>query len=304
VSVAQGNVQIARTKLDAAKQALADVQAGPDQTTLDQAQATLDNAMLSQQNAEDRLAEVMAHPTPQELRAAEDQLNAAQSAVDRANAVGRSAGSTSSTNVSSSYNIVLLEKDVARTQALIDSLQQDLAASVLNAPFAGIVTKVDAKAGDKLAKGAAVVTLAKRDQSIVRLELTSSEASKVAIGQPATIKFDGLDVSFAATVDRIGDASKGQSGRIVQLSALSSADWQAAAPMYGTLAQVQVQVNQKKDVLVVPKKAVHTAGQRRYVQVQAGGGRKIVNVDVGIISSDSAEILSGLTEGQTVYVGP
>jgi hypothetical protein len=161
-------------------------------------------------------------------------------------------------------------------------------------------TSKDVPAGTTLAKGAPVLTLAKPGEAVIRLDLTAAEGAKVSEGQMAYIKFDNIDAMLDATVVSVADAPKGKSGRVVQFSV----DWQTDTPMYGTLAQVQLQVNQKNGVLLVPKKAVRTAGQRRYVQVQSGATRKVVNVDVGITSSDSAEILTGLTEGQTVFVGP
>jgi hypothetical protein len=36
----------------------------------------------------------------------------------------------------------------------------------------------------------------------------------------------------------------------------------------------------------------------------SGSSRKVANVEVGIITGDTAEIVSGLTEGQVVVVGP
>jgi multidrug efflux pump subunit AcrA (membrane-fusion protein) len=300
VSVARGSVQVAKAKLDGAKQTLAEVQAGPDQASVDQAQGILDNAQLAQQNAEDHLAEVLSHPTAQEVQAAQDQIKSAQAALERASAVGKSNVSTSTTNVSTAYNMVLLEKDVARTQALIDTLQQDLDASVLRVPFTSVVTNIAVHVGDKLTKDAPVVTLGKSSEPVLRLDLTGAEGSKVTAGQMAVAKFDNMETSLSAVVTAIKDSPSGQTGRMVQLGV----DWQTDTPAYGTLAKVQLQVNQKNGVLLVPKKAVHSAGQKRYVQVPSGAGRKIVNVDVGIVSSDSAEILTGLTEGQTVYVGP
>ena len=60
----------------------------------------------------------------------------------------------------------------------------------------------------------------------------------------------------------------------------------------------------KDNVLLVPKKSVRSAGARKFVQYMSGSSRKVANVEVGIISGDMAEILSGLTEGQVVVVGP
>jgi hypothetical protein len=118
-------------------------------------------------------------------------------------------------------------------------------------------------------------------------------------GQSATIKLDTLDSSLDGSVSTVQDGTSTRSGRTARLKV----DWLAEVPPYGSFAQVQLQVNHKDGVIVVPKKAVHTAGARRYVQVQTGTTRKIVNVEVGIVSADTAEITSGLTEGQIVYVG-
>jgi len=55
-------------------------------------------------------------------------------------------------------------------------------------------------------------------------------------------------------------------------------------------------------VLVVPKGAVRQAGGRTTVEVQDGSLRRLVNVKVGITTADTAEIVSGLSEGQMVLV--
>ena len=57
-------------------------------------------------------------------------------------------------------------------------------------------------------------------------------------------------------------------------------------------------------MLLVPKKAVHVAGARQYVQYMSGSSRKIANVEVGITTDLYAEITNGLTEGQIIVVGP
>jgi hypothetical protein len=65
-----------------------------------------------------------------------------------------------------------------------------------------------------------------------------------------------------------------------------------------------VTVQTKDDVLMVPKKAVHTTGDRHYVEYLAGSSRKVADVDVGISSDTDTEITRGLAEGQLVLVGP
>jgi multidrug efflux pump subunit AcrA (membrane-fusion protein) len=303
VAIARSNAQAAKTKLDGAKQALAATQAGPDDTAVSQAQSAVDNAQLSEQNAEDHLNDVMSHPTPQEVQAAQDQVNAAQAALQRASQVGTSVGggTSNSSNVGTSYNIVLLEKEVARDQALVDSITDDLNNTKVTAPFDGIITRVQVHVGDKLTRDAPIMTIAHPGAAIVEVDPTNADTARIAVGQTASVTFAGTPDPIDGRVAAIKDAPSGQNNKIVQIEM----DWGASqiAP-YGAVGQVQIQVNQKDGVLVVPKKAVHSAGSRKYVQVQTSSGRKIVTVEVGIVSSDSAEITSGLTQGQIVFVGP
>jgi multidrug efflux pump subunit AcrA (membrane-fusion protein) len=99
---------------------------------------------------------------------------------------------------------------------------------------------------------------------------------------------------------RLTDAGSSGPGRVAEFSV----EWPKSHPAFGSAVQVQVTTQQKDNVLVIPKKALHTAGSRRYVQVQDGVSRKTVNVEVGLVTDAGAEILSGLAEGQQVLVGP
>src|SRR5262249_44373413 len=75
-------------------------------------------------------------------------------------------------------------------------------------------------------------------------------------------------------------------------------------PTIGATGQVSIVVQSKEDVLLAPRKAVRSAGVRRFVQYMSGSSPKGANVEVGIMSAARAEILSGLPEGQVVVVGP
>jgi hypothetical protein len=67
---------------------------------------------------------------------------------------------------------------------------------------------------------------------------------------------------------------------------------------------VIVNVQQKQGVLVVPRSAIRQSGGKAKVEVQDGSLRRLVSVQVGITTTDSAEIVSGLSEGQIVLAGP
>jgi hypothetical protein len=57
-----------------------------------------------------------------------------------------------------------------------------------------------------------------------------------------------------------------------------------------------------EDTLVVPRRAVETVGRHHVVSVKSGRREEHVIVITGLSNDSEIEILSGLTEGQTVLL--
>ena len=299
VAIAQRNQQITRAAVEVAKQSLDAIKKGPDQTALDVADQAVDNAQALVDNTQDRLDELMSHPTPQEMRDAQDRVTQAQR--DLTNAQKPVAANAAVDDSGDQFNIQLLQKTTAQDQADVENLQKLLADSRLLAPAAGVVTAVQVKAGDAIDPSRPVITLSKGGAPIVNIDLTEQDAGKIKQGQKAHIVLDGSDSSpIDATLTAVAANTNAGVGRTATLQVV----WPKAAPAIGTVAQVSIVTQKKDDVLLVPKKAVRSAGTRKFVQYMSGSSRKVANVEVGIISGDMAEILSGLTEGQVVVVGP
>jgi multidrug efflux pump subunit AcrA (membrane-fusion protein) len=84
-------------------------------------------------------------------------------------------------------------------------------------------------------------------------------------------------------------------------SAELKVDWPASqTPNFGAPVQAVVTLDQKQNVLVVPKSAVREAGGRASVEVIDGTLRHLVSVQTGASTADSVEIVTGLNEGQLV----
>src|SRR5262249_11322433 len=145
---------------------------------IDQANAAVDAAHSTEQNAQDRLNDIKSHPTPDEVRAAQDKVSAAQAALDRIN---RTSGPNAAPaqDPGTAYNQVLLEKDMARLQARIDGLQSDLADTRVVAPFDGIVTSIQVAPGDQITPGTTVVLMAHDGTSAVRVEASDKDLPRL-----------------------------------------------------------------------------------------------------------------------------
>jgi len=103
---------------------------------------------------------------------------------------------------------------------------------------------------------------------------------------------------LTATVSRITTAAQAGGGSPTADFKVSWPD--GTDPKFGVPVQVNITVKEKPAALIVPKKALRQTGSRTYVEVLDGTLRRITNVEVGITTNDTVEIVSGLTEGQVV----
>ena len=71
----------------------------------------------------------------------------------------------------------------------------------------------------------------------------------------------------------------------------------------GNTVTVQIQLANEVGILWLPPEAVRQVGGRTFVIVDSDNGPKRIDVVLGLVTADKAEILSGLDEGQVV-IGP
>jgi RND family efflux transporter MFP subunit len=277
------------------------LKAGPPTEQIVAAQGGLESAQAGLGSAIMRQSDVNSHPTRTELQDAEDRIAASQAAVDKARADAEQATQPADDDVvdPASYDLMLLRKDVEQDRTGLEKLERELAATRLLAPAAGVVASILVRPGDPLEPGRPAIILAKPGEPIVRSDLSERDTSRLTPGQYATVQVDGMaGVDLDAAVDQVeGAQGSTPSGRFKVV-------WPQTFPILGATAQVVVTLQRKDDVLIVPQRAVRTAGQRRFVEISDSAGRRNVDVQVGISQGGDVEIVSGLAAGQLVLIGP
>jgi HlyD family secretion protein len=68
----------------------------------------------------------------------------------------------------------------------------------------------------------------------------------------------------------------------------------------GDLVNATVTLIKRENVLWIPPDTVRTFGGRKFVVVQVGSAQSRVDVTLGVVGEDRAEVIQGLTEGQVV----
>lgn len=331
VESARRDMLSARTQVEAARERLEIVRRGPDRLVIEQARANMESARLSVEQAEQRaatlaggppedmvarlsvsvqqaqsslqaaratLSDVNSKPSKDELRDAEERLAAAQQNLERvqAEATVQPEAETDTT----AFDLQVLERGLAQDRSQVETLERQLAQSRLRAPFAGTVSSVKVRSGDPFEAERAVLTLAKPGAPVLRADVTERDASRLTSGQRAVVRLEGAEGGeFDANVDTILEGETGV-GRTVQLGAI----WPEPSPAIGTPVQVIVTLREKDNVLLIPQKAIRSAGARRFVEVVDGQNRTMTDVEIGIVSNGQAEVISGLRQDQLVLVNP
>ena len=138
---------------------------------------------------------------------------------------------------------------------------------------------------------------------LVKAGFSEANAAKDERGQSVAVSFDALpSVSLVGSVQTIDQTATLVSGVATYYATieLPGAFDQGVKP--GMTAQVEVSVKESTGVLLLPSNAVTKRGQRAFVTVRENGVDTRTPIEIGVIGEAGTEIVSGLTEGQTVVI--
>ena len=194
------------------------------------------------------------------------------------------------------------QKAVSQASEARGAIQAQIKDATLKAPIAGIVTAVNVRAGFDAPSGPAIVVASTTYQ--VTTDVVESDLADIKIGQTASVTIDALDAEVEGTVSAIspiaGDSSSGVVAFPVTVI-LTSAPPEARA---GMSAEVTITTASATGVLTVPSAALQgTTGDYAVMTLGADGTPQRTPVDVGLVTSTTAEIKSGLAEGTAVVTG-
>lgn len=240
-------------------------------------------------------------------------------------ATARSAVNTAATSVANAVsslsaaetNLALKQAgtrstDIAVQRAEIKSIEADvlaaraqLAKTRITAPFAGLITRIDAKAGEVAQNGAVMVSMIQGGTFQIEAYVPEVEISAVEIGDIAEIRLDayGSTVPFQAVVVAIDPAETIREGVSTYKVTLrfKMPDERIRS---GMTADIAITVESKADVISVPSGAVYKRDGASYVKVQVGDELFEKAVTTGLTSFGTVEIVVGLTEGDAVVLNP
>lgn len=176
------------------------------------------------------------------------------------------------------------------------------------APFAGVVTIRSADTGTLVAAGTSestqaipVVRLAQTSVLRLVLPIPESIAAGIRTGQVMNVHVQALNKDFPGKVARFADALNEQTRTMETEIDLDNRNNEVLPGMY---AEVAIPINQQHGALTVPLEAVfHADGGAEVLLVNAQNIVEVRHVTVGYQGGTRVVLLSGVQEGERVFVG-
>jgi HlyD family secretion protein len=193
--------------------------------------------------------------------------------------------------------------DLAPLQASLGAAGVAYEKTLLRAPIAGVVSRMDAKVGGMAMPSVPLVSVIDERAYQVDLVVPETDVQKMHVGDVANVTIDayGSDALFEATIVKIDPSAttvNGATGYIVTIQFTKQDDRIKA----GMTANAQIVTQEKKDVVAVPDQSVMQRNSEFFVLVNGENGKPSeTKVQVGIRSADGwDEITSGLNAGDSI----
>lgn len=230
----------------------------------------------------------------QELRSARDALSSAQEALAKAR--DNLATLTDSQRLQHAADVESLANAriaVAQARLSLSAARQDLEDATLVAPFAGVVSTVEASVGEMAGTASPVLTLVDDATVILQAQIDETDIGSVADGQAATVALDAASQgSYQGKVTRIAPTATLVSNIPVFIVdvAVANADHVLKTGMTG---QATIVVREVPDAFQVPARAVHDASGQAYVLVRQEDGSYLRTPVTPVGSSGINSVLTG-----------
>ncbi len=201
--------------------------------------------------------------------------------------------------------LALAQAELANAQAKLALSKETQAVIDLRSPRDGTVMAISANVGEAIS-ATSIITLADLEHPLLEVYLDETDLDKVAVGYATEAVFDALpDRTFTGKVTTVSPGLETVSGvqAIKVLVLLDVEDPQVTLPV-GLNASVDVIAGRADNAVLVPVEALRELDPGEYAVFVIENGEPLLRVvEVGLVDITSAEIVSGLREGEIVSTG-
>lgn len=196
------------------------------------------------------------------------------------------------------------QEDLEEINGIIQNFEDFVGDGTIYAEGSGIVTQLGYEAGGDLENSGVVVAFASPDEMTISVDVSQEDIVSLSLGDSVDIAFSAYpDETWAGTITSITTTATSQYATTISypVTVLVKGD---TTKLYGGMtADITFVTDTRDNALYVPRKAIVKENDRTYVYMDGADGEKeLTEVTTGLSNGAYVEILSGLSEGDTIYI--
>ena len=200
-----------------------------------------------------------------------------------------------------------LNYEVAKSN--LESIEEDLKKTEIYSPISGVIISADKEEGEAIsgtnsaAQATTIMTVADLSRMVVEVNINEVDIGKLKSGQSAKISLDAFpEQRFKGKVISIAPYSEITEGIVTYLVKVKVAQPKIYLKP-GMSAEVEILTTKRENVLLAPQSALQEKDGKNYLRIKRGKDFKQVEIKVGLITEEFAEIISGVKEGEEILLG-
>lgn len=183
-------------------------------------------------------------------------------------------------------------------------LEQQLQMESVVAPKSGVIYSLPVKSGSFVGKGELLAQIYEPGRIRLRAYVDEPDLGRIAKGQAVSIEWDGMpNKQWNGVIEKLAEQVIALNNRSVGY-VYCSVDAAPRELIPNLNVKVEITTARRPDVLVIPRSAVIRQGGKTSVLLSKGKQPVVKLVELGLVTSDEIEILSGINAGDTVVINP
>lgn len=168
----------------------------------------------------------------------------------------------------------------------------------------GIVTEVFYEAGDRLRDNGAMLSYTAPDDMTISVDVTQEDIVDLEVGDRVDITFTAYEgASYEGSIRSINTTATSRESNTVSYTVVIAVEGDTTLLYSGMTADIIFVTQQKEDVLYITRKAVMEEDGKSYVYYKNSAGEmEWKEIETGMDNGVNIEVLSGLKEGDTIYL--
>lgn len=197
-------------------------------------------------------------------------------------------------NVQDAVEIARLNTNFSDQYVALEKLQDSLNDYTITAPISGIIEQCNVDPFDIASPQSPVYIISNKDMMMVTFNVSSSAAQNIEIGDITTVEIGSA--SYRGTVTEIG--TKVNSVGLFPVKVQINGDHSSL--MTGLTVTVTADTDRAKNAVTVPLSLLYFKDNQAYVYVEENGVAVKTDVEIGLMTEDVVEVLSGLDTSSQV----